>query len=230
MANAAKILAPRRGSKTTMSTSPGNAIVLAKGEIFIEDDTTNGIFRIKVGDGVTAYASLDYAFSGNSADIAFDNTESGLTSTNVEDAIKEVAESIGSGSGVCYGTCSTEASTAAKVVTVSQDQDFELKVGATVAVKFTNTNTASSCTLNVNNTTAKSIYYANAVYTGNDSYVCGEANVYILYMYDGTNWVWIGISKVMAKDWYGTESQYSAIVTPDPSITYFVVPDPPVNE
>ena len=230
MANAGKFLAPRRGSKTTMSTSPGNSIVLAKGELFIEDDTTNGIFRIKIGDGTTAYSSLPYAFSGEAADIAFDAGNTELTSTNVEDAIQELAESMGSGSGVCYGTCSTEASTAAKVVTISSDQDFELKVGATVAVKFTNTNTASSCTLNVNNTTAKSIYYANAVYTGNDSYVCGEANVIILYMYDGTNWVWTGIDKVMAKDWYGTQSQYDAIVTPDTTVNYYIVPDPPVNE
>ena len=55
-----------------------------------------------------------------------------------------------------YGTCSTAAATAAKVVSCS---NFALITGAEITVKFTVTNTASSPTLNVNNTGAKAIYY-----------------------------------------------------------------------
>lgn len=194
MANVGKILAPRRASKTTMSTTPGSAIVLAAGEIFIEDDTSAGVFRIKIGDGSTAYASLGYAFSGASADIKFVPGESGLTSTNVQNALVELAAMAGSGSGVCYGTCSTAAATAAKAVTVSSDQDFELKVGATVLVKFTNTNSAANATLNVNSTGAKPIYYNNAAYTAAGD-IAGFASGYISYTYDGTYWVYAGASR-----------------------------------
>ena len=47
-----------------------------------------------------------------------------------------------------YGTCATEATTVAKVVTCS---DFtELYTGVTIHVKFTYSNTAASPTLNIN--------------------------------------------------------------------------------
>ena len=53
-----------------------------------------------------------------------------------------------------YGTCSTTASTVAKVVSIT---GFTLCEGATILVKFTYTNTASSPTLNVTGTGAKPI-------------------------------------------------------------------------
>ena len=193
MADQGKVLRPRRGSSTTMSTSPANAIVLASGEIFIEEDSTNGVFRIKIGDGVTAYSSLPYAFSGDSGDIKFNPGSSGMTSTNVEDAIIEAAQSGGgAGGGLCMGSCNTAADTAAKEVTVSAVQGFALTLGVTVIVKFTNTNTASNVTLNVNNTGAKSIYFNGAIFTNIAATVCGSANSVVIYTYDGTNWVWIG--------------------------------------
>lgn len=93
---------------------------------------------------------------------------------------------------VYVGTCSTGASQAEKTVVIPAEQSFTLDTGAMIAIKFTNSNTASSVQLNVNSTTAKSIYYANAVYTGSDEKVCGKADTYVYYVYDGTNWVWIG--------------------------------------
>ena len=92
---------------------------------------------------------------------------------------------------IAYGTCSTAAATANKVVTISGNTNWSLKVGSIIIVKFTVPNTASNVKLNVNNTGAKSIWYNNAVYTGNSDTVCGYANRYTTYMYDGTNWVWI---------------------------------------
>lgn len=92
---------------------------------------------------------------------------------------------------IAYGTCSTVAETAEKVVQIEGNSDWVLKVGSIIIVKFTITNTASNVTLNVNNTGAKSIWYNNAVYTANSNVVCGYANRYTTYMYDGTNWVWI---------------------------------------
>lgn len=92
---------------------------------------------------------------------------------------------------VAYGTCSTAAATAEKVVTISGNTNWTLKTGSIIVVKFTTTNTASNVTLNVNNTGAKSIWYNNAAYTANSNSVCGYANRYTTFMYDGTYWVWI---------------------------------------
>lgn len=91
-----------------------------------------------------------------------------------------------------YGLCTSAADTAAKVVTVGADQDFKLTVGALLMVKFTKNNSASNVTLNVNSTGAKGIYYNNGVYTGNSTTVCGYANANFVYMYGGTNWIWVG--------------------------------------
>lgn len=91
---------------------------------------------------------------------------------------------------VAYGTCATAAATAAKEVKVS-DTTWTLKVGTIVGVKFTNTNTASNVTINVNGTGAKSIWYNNAKQTSNSSFYAGYANRLIYYMYDGTYWCWL---------------------------------------
>ena len=101
-------------------------------------------------------------------------------------------DTVARGVKMYYGICTTAAATAAKVVTVGADQDFKLTVGALVMVKFTISNKASNVTINVNSTGAKSIYYNNAVYTSTSTIVCGYANSHLIYMYDGTNWVWVG--------------------------------------
>ena len=104
----------------------------------------------------------------------------------------DIKDAVARGIKMYYGTCTTAADTAAKVVTVSADQDFKLTVGALVMVKFSATNTASNVTLNVNSTGAKSIYYANVVYTSTSSTACGYANTHNIYMYNGSYWVWVG--------------------------------------
>ena len=104
----------------------------------------------------------------------------------------ELAKKFNSG----YGTCSTNGGTSAKVVTIA-DTNWQLKVGTIIGVKFTNTNSASNVTLNVNNTGAKSIYYSNIVYTGNNENIVGYSGKIIYYMYDGTYWCWLnsGVEK-----------------------------------
>lgn len=90
-----------------------------------------------------------------------------------------------------YGTCATAAATAAKVVTAS---DWVLRAGAIIVIKFTYTNTASNPTLNVNSTGAKSIWYNTAVLTTASLGYAGTANRPMAFMYDGTNYVFIGWS------------------------------------
>ena len=84
-----------------------------------------------------------------------------------------------------YGTCSTAAGTAAKVVTCS---NFALYTGARIVVKFTTANTAAAPTLNVNSTGAKAIWNANAVASATNPVLWG-ANATLTFVYDGTEFV-----------------------------------------
>ena len=84
-----------------------------------------------------------------------------------------------------YGTCSTAAATAAKVVSLT---GFTLVTGARIMVKFTVTNTAASPTLNVNSTGAKSIMYRGSAISA--GYLA--ANRVYEFVYDGTNYEFVG--------------------------------------
>lgn len=84
-----------------------------------------------------------------------------------------------------YGTCSTEAATAEKVVALA---GFKLVTGARVVVRFTVTNTAASPTLNVNSTGAKAIQYRNAAITAGHL----AANRVYEFVYDGSAYELIG--------------------------------------
>ena len=87
-----------------------------------------------------------------------------------------------------YGTCSTAANTAAKVVSCP---DFSLAAGVRVAVKFTNSNTAANVTLNVNSTGAKNVYlYGTMRWTGTP----WQAQEIVEFIYDGTNYQMLGKS------------------------------------
>lgn len=84
-----------------------------------------------------------------------------------------------------FGTCSTAASTSAKVVTCS---DFVLVTYATILVKFANTNSANSPTLNVNGTGAKSIKWNGSTLIGSKI----KAGDVYEFIYDGTYWLCLG--------------------------------------
>ena len=80
-----------------------------------------------------------------------------------------------------YATCNTAAGTVAKVATLASGT-LSLKAGATVAVKFTYANTASSPTLNIAGTGAKAMYIQGV----RDVYWTDGATV--AFTYDGANW------------------------------------------
>ena len=85
--------------------------------------------------------------------------------------------------GIAYATCSTASATVAKVAVCT---GFKLTTGAAVLVKFSNTNSAASPTLNVNSTGAKPIvaYGTTAIQTY--AWKAGQA---VMVVYDGTSWV-----------------------------------------
>ena len=84
-----------------------------------------------------------------------------------------------------YATCSTAAGTAAKVVSCT---GFAKTTGAKIAVKFSNTNTAASPTLNVNNTGAAAIYYRGAAISA--GYLA--ANRTYEFIFNGTQYELVG--------------------------------------
>jgi phage gp45-like len=137
--------------------------------------------NLSISNGVLSATDTKYsAATTSAAGLMSASDKSKLNSTNI-----------------VYGTCDTAAGTAAKVITIQGNDNWALTTGSIVVVKFTNTNSASNVTLNVNGTGAKSIWYNNAAYTSSSNIVCGYAKRYTTYMYDGTYWVWLS---------YGTDA------------------------
>lgn len=101
----------------------------------------------------------------------------------IDEKIAEAAE----GGKQYYGTCTTAAATAAKVVTA--DRDFVLETGAAIDVKFSYANSAASPTLNVGGTGAKAIKkYGNTAPNTYQWY----AGAMVRFVYDGTYWIMEG--------------------------------------
>lgn len=175
-------------SHSTSSHAPVNA-----------EENQNAFSEVKVGSTIVSADSKtdNLVLEGKNISITPDGENKKvtfeLTKNNVISALGYTPEEGGSGTetNVEYGTCNTAATTAAKVVSIPSDSSWLLKKGAIIFVKFSNSNSAASCTLNVNGTGAKSIWYNNAVYTGNSVMVCGYANRTHMYIYDGTYWVWV---------------------------------------
>lgn len=85
-----------------------------------------------------------------------------------------------------YGVCSTAAGTAAKTVNITSGTFPTLDASATgtrITIKFTNANTASTPTLNVNSKGAKGIYYKGTQITTDSSVLQGICD----FIYDNAN-------------------------------------------
>lgn len=89
--------------------------------------------------------------------------------------------------GFGYGTCSTAAATAAKVVTLS---DYTLVKNGMVSVKFTN-DVPANATMNIDSKGAKNIWYQGASITAGVI----KAGDLATFIYDGTRYQLIGIDR-----------------------------------
>lgn len=107
-----------------------------------------------------------------------------------------------------YGTCTTSASTQAKVVTCS---GFKLETGAKISVKFTNAQTYNgTATLNVNSTGAKNITRVGTTTTTRYYWSAGEV---IDFVYDGTNYIMEGKGTATTTYYGVTKLATSAVST-----------------
>lgn len=113
-------------------------------------------------------------------------------------------QSLGNG----YGTCSTAASTTAKVVTLS---GYSLITNGVVAVKFTNAVPASA-TMNINSKGAKAIYYKGAAITAGII----NAGDLATFIYNGSQYHLLAIDKNVTSSGGGTTVYYQST---EPTVT-----------
>lgn len=146
-------------------------------------------------------------------------TSNGLMSATDKKAIEVLKKPL--------ATCATGRATAAKAATLA---NFTLQVGATIAVKFTNTagtaNPASgNLTLNVNGTGAKTIGYFRNGNKAAISYVSGNFfynNATHIFTYDGTFWLcmdWNADNNTTYSNFVKSGAGAKAGLVPAPSTT-----------
>lgn len=144
-------------------------------------------------DEITATDSVLIAIEKLIAKIRYDtvknvtisSAKAGTTVTVKDQFNEEMCSFVIPPTGVIIptGNCSTPATTASKVVPIT---DFSLNTGSIVGVKFSYANTANGPSMNVNNTGAKPIM--NAL-TGK-SVAAGDimASMFAVFIYTGTFW------------------------------------------
>lgn len=116
------------------------------------------------------------------------STTSVMHQKAVTDAINGLQSDIDAKSKDFYGECNISPSTVAKTV-ATLNGGFVLKKGAKVSVKFLQGHTASTMTLNVDGTGAKSVYRNGS---NPSSTMIKSFNVYD-FVYDGTYWRIVGV-------------------------------------
>lgn len=147
---------------------------------------SDGLYYFGWKETDTIPAREDYLTTGN----CFINTSNNTLYISTSNELSRATRP-----RVAYGTCSTAADVAEKVITLHEDfKDWKLEVGAEFVVQGTYTNSAGNVTLNVNNTGAKQISYQGTVYTS-PSNILIYANQLIRYVFDGTYYVWMGRSR-----------------------------------
>lgn len=189
------------------SDSAMTALAAHAGDVCIRTDTSKTyILRANPASTLSNWAQLPIpqdlvlSVAGKTGAVTLGKGDVGLgNADNTPDAEKSVASAArlvtartidgvsfdGTEAITHYGTCSTAAATAAKVVNLP---GFALVTGAEATVMFTVTNTAANPTMNVNGTGAKAIYYRNAAITA--GYLA--ANRIYRFVYDGTQWELVG--------------------------------------
>lgn len=179
-----------KSSALTRGTAPSSTT--AKWICQLQDSagkSMGGLYHNVTTGNVTETRLYDYPHHSNSASghyiaIGHDadgNAVSYAPTPAATDKSTKIATTAFCRNMVSYASCSTAAGTAAKTATIT---GFALVTGARVTIKFTNTNTAASPTLNISSTGAKAIYYNGAAI---DKRLLVASHTYDL-VYNGTQW------------------------------------------
>ena len=112
---------------------------------------------------------------------------------NLDDDLRDVENDIdnhkkNTSIHIVYGVCDTAADVADKTVTV--ENNFALKEGATVIIRFVNANSIAAPTLNVNETGAKPMYrYGTTTLSTGTTTTGWIAGAIQMFTYNGTGWI-----------------------------------------
>lgn len=190
------------------------------GEMVVADNSGNIIFRVDDGGIYTTEVTINGKSVDDKIEEAIESLGAGVVGDHAANTTVHITESERtawnnkvdkvSGKGlstndftaayktkldvtnIAYGTCSTAAATAAKVITISGNTNWKLAAGSFITVLFSATNTAASPTFNVNGTGAKNVFYENTQITSSNKNYAGYANRPMNFMYDGTQYRFIG--------------------------------------
>ena len=160
--------------------------------------TANAAAAVKVGNDATGHVVLGDALV--KGDVGLGNVD------NTADADKQVLDATklhtarnidgvsfdGSGMIHHFGVCNALASAQSKAATLDDSMSFTLARGASVFVKFGNSNTASNPTLNVNGTGAKNIYLYGYQPVGVTAKTSWKSGSVVHLVYDGSAWQTVG--------------------------------------
>lgn len=185
------------GGEISGTVSSAVRLKTARNIIASLDSTTAGSFDGSAAVTVGTQGTLPVTKGGTGATIASTaRTNLGLGSIATLSSPLPIANGgtgLTTGANLHYfGTCSTAAATANKVVTCS---GFVLATGAKITVNFTYTNTATTMTLNVNSTGEKTVVgnytsTTGTMYNNDDGYASGiiMAGYPVTFVYTGTYW------------------------------------------
>lgn len=168
--------APEDATDYADSAASGAVSGMTQEDVFKKLTNDGAVQGITLTNG-ELYINGAYIQSGTIVSTSLDSdTQTKITNGNTANS-RDVA---------CRGTCSTAATTAAKVVTCA---NFALATGSTVTVYFSTANTKADATLtlNVNNTGAKDIY-VNGTATSSTNQLLWVAGSSITFTYNGTQW------------------------------------------
>ena len=152
--------------------------IIASGTIAVKSDLPTKVSELTNDSGYATTSAIPTKVS------ELTNDSSYVTSDDLDD-VEAIASNANDKATAYRGTCTTAATTAAKVVTCT---NFTLTTGVSITVYNSQKNTSSGAlTLNVNSTGAITIYVAGAA-TSSSNQLLWTAGSSITYVYDGTYW------------------------------------------
>lgn len=181
------------GSDVTVYTHPSTTAVAAAAKKVGKDSLGHVVLGDALAKGDVGLGNVDNTADANKQ--VLDATKL-HTARNLEGISFD-----GSANIHRYGECSTAAGTAAKTVTLADSMTFTLAKGASVFVKFTNSNSVANPTLSVNSTTAASIKRYGTSAPSTSEKTSWKAGSVVHLVYDGTYWQMVG--------WLNDDTTYS---------------------
>ena len=211
--NFSNIKGAKGDTGNTGSTGPAGADGTYEFQATADPTTPNYTFNISDLSGPTGATPRvgDYVFRSYYR-YQITRVDATTVLTGNRQSLRGATGAQGPSAKVYRGTCATAAATSAKEVSVNAAQGFALEDGAIVLFtsSYDNSASISGCTINVNNTGAKSVNIQGAYGTADKRHVT-DGSVWNAYVYRSSSdkWEWL----FSGRDWYksnGTQAEIEA--------------------